>query len=435
MKIIALQAENVKRLSAVEIKPDGNLVVVAGKNGAGKTSVLDSISWAIEGASHIQAEPIRKGAKKAKIRLDLGELIVTRTFSKAKDGEKTTTSLSVESPDGALFRSPQKVLDELLGSLSFDPLGFARAKPAEQVDMLRTLVPDFDFDEADRLNAADYEKRRDVNRRAKELKSVADSIELPDIDFTRIDETALVEELEKAGKHNADIETRKANRGRLERDAGDLVDEADRLDARAAELRKQADEIEKAALEKRAESTDLLEKLASAEALPDPIDTAKIRERISQAREKNELVDERDRKQALEKEVAELEAESEALSESMDERKTAKAKAIAAANLPVPGLAFGAGEVTLAGVPFDQGSDAEQLRASVAIAAALNPKLRVIRIRDGSLLDEDGMKILAELADAQDMQVWIERVDSSGKVGFVIADGHLAGEETGEAAA
>src|SRR5690606_15287184 len=111
-----------------------------------------------------------------------------------------------------------------------------------------------------------------------------------------------------------------------------------------------------------------------------------------------------------------------------------KAKAIAAANLPVPGLSFDADAVTLNGVPFDQGSDAEQLRASVAIAAALNPKLRVIRIRDGSLLDEDGLQLVAELAEQQDMQVWIERVDASGKVGFVIDDGALVKQAEEDAA-
>ncbi len=79
----------------------------------------------------------------------------------------------------------------------------------------------------------------------------------------------------------------------------------------------------------------------------------------------------------------------------------------------------------LNGVPLTQASDAEQLRASLAIAMALNPKLRVIRVRDGSLLDSNAMKIIAEMAETKDFQVWIERVDDSGKVGFVLEDGHV----------
>lgn len=433
MKIIALQAANVKKLTAVEIRPDGNLVVISGKNGAGKTSVLDSISWAIEGASHIQAAPIRKGAKKAKIRLDLGELIVSRTFSKGKDDEKTTTSLSVESPDGAVFRSPQKILDELLGALSFDPLGFARADAKKQVDMVRALVPGFDFAKTDADNAGDYEKRRDVNRSIKDFRAQADAIEVEE-GLAVIDETALVDELEKAGEHNSDIETRKANRERLAGNAHALEEKGRYHEERLESLREQIAAVERQAKEDADAAKLIRKKLADAAELPAPIDTAAIRAKIGDARANNAKWAEADRKRILLEKITALEGTSQAYTDAIEKRTAAKAKAIAEAKLPVPGLSFEADGVTLNGVPFEQGSDAEQLRASVAIAAALNPKLRVIRIRDGSLLDEDGMKLLAELADAQDMQVWIERVDTSGKVGFVIEDGHLAGAGESEGA-
>lgn len=59
MKIVQLKSENVKRISAVEITPDGNVVVVGGKNGAGKSSVLDSIQWALGGEPGAKM-PVRK---------------------------------------------------------------------------------------------------------------------------------------------------------------------------------------------------------------------------------------------------------------------------------------------------------------------------------------------------------------------------------------
>lgn len=37
MKIVKLQAENIKRLVAVEISPAGNVVEITGKNGQGAT--------------------------------------------------------------------------------------------------------------------------------------------------------------------------------------------------------------------------------------------------------------------------------------------------------------------------------------------------------------------------------------------------------------
>jgi len=59
MKIIALEAENVKHLRVVNIQPDGSLVIIGGDNAAGKTCVLDSIEYALNGASAIPAKPIR----------------------------------------------------------------------------------------------------------------------------------------------------------------------------------------------------------------------------------------------------------------------------------------------------------------------------------------------------------------------------------------
>ena len=80
MKIISLTAENIKKLVVVEITPQGNLVEITGKNGAGKTSVLDAIWWALAGASHIQTKPNRTGATNAPRKLYLGEVGVPRTF-------------------------------------------------------------------------------------------------------------------------------------------------------------------------------------------------------------------------------------------------------------------------------------------------------------------------------------------------------------------
>jgi hypothetical protein len=69
-----------------------------------------------------------------------------------------------------------------------------------------------------------------------------------------------------------------------------------------------------------------------------------------------------------------------------------------------------------------------------AIAMAANPELRVLRIKDGSLLDENGLRLVAEMADAGDYQVWIEQVDTSGKVGIVMEDGAIRDAEIQEAA-
>lgn len=471
MKIISLTAENVKKLSVVEITPQGNLVQITGKNGQGKSSVLDSIWWALAGTSHIQAAPIRKGAAEARIVLDLGEITVRRMFKERKvegeDGAEHvdgyTTSIVVENADGSRFPSPQRMLDGLLGALAFDPLAFAQMEAGEQFETLKRFVPGVDFGAIEKANAADYQSRTDINRRAKEARAQAAGIVVPaGTPAEPMDEAALVASLEEAGRTNAEIEKRRGNRanaeaaikGHVEADQklearkeyeltqcrANVTDSCEALQVQIAELQDRLSTLEASLpgrlLEIRSKYDQeiqaerdaahaLRQRLDAAPPLPDPVDTAVIRSRIEQARLVNAHVARAKLRQAAEAQAATLEGESKKLTKAMDKREVDKRAAIAAAKLPVAGIEFGDGAILMNGLPFDQASDAEKLRASVSIAMAMNPKLRVVRVRDGSLLDEDGLALLAKMADDADCQVWIETVRSDGKVGFVLEDGRI----------
>ena len=64
VKITALQAENVKRIKAVQIEPAPNgLTIVGGNNNQGKTSVLDAIAWALGGEKYRPNAAAREGAR------------------------------------------------------------------------------------------------------------------------------------------------------------------------------------------------------------------------------------------------------------------------------------------------------------------------------------------------------------------------------------
>lgn len=432
MKILRLTAENIKRLVAVEITPKGNLVQVTGKNGAGKTSVLDSIWWALAGTTNIQAQPIRKGEDKARIRLDLGdrvvEIIAERTFT-AKGSKLSLTS--VEKGD---IKSPQTLLDSLLGALAFDPLAFSRMEPLEQYDTLRRVSKiEVDFEKLEGLNDSDFAKRTDVGREVKRLRALLESTPLPADPGARIDVAEKLEELRAAGEHNTAIETRKARREQVTLEAGQADQACKRLLNEAAELRNKADALDEEARQASFRATDLREKLAKAGPLPAPIDTAALTLEIQKAEMNNTRVGSFDHARKLREEtaaqLAAKEAEVKILTDTMAGRDQVKRDAITEAKLPVPGLGLEAGAVLYNGVPFEQASDAEKLRVSLAIAVAANPKLKVLRIRDGSLLDSDGLAAIAKLAKDLDYQVWIERVDGSGKVGVVIEDGRVARQE------
>lgn len=481
MKIIRFAAENFKRITVVNITPDGNLVQITGKNGMGKTSVLDGIWAVLESSEALQSVPIRRGADKATLKLELGtggkvELIATRTLRKRKEAAGFTNTLTVETTDGFRAPSPQAAMDKLLGQITMDPLAFTRMDGKRQFDALRSLVPGVDFADLAAKNKSDYDKRTEVNRDAKRARGAAEAVVVPDsiaADATPIDEAALTAELASAGQHNASIQTRKDRRESAAERITALRRDADNNDAsipvmvsshEAARdkaldgIKRHIDELRRqiAALEgdmagvtgdaittianervylqgqakrHRDEADGLQTQIDTAEPLPEPIDVAALTERITTARWTNSAIRLRDQRLGHAAEADRLEAEAKALTDAMAAREKAKADAIAAAELPVEGLGFGDGVVTIDGLPFDQASDAQQLRTSIAIAIATAGPLRVIRVRDGSLLDEDGLKLLAEMADKADMQIWVESVSNGEKVGFVLVDGHLADVE------
>lgn len=420
MKIVQFNAENIKKLRAVEITPKGEIVTIAGRNGQGKSSILDSIWWALTGTSHIQEQPIRKGETKARIRLDLGEIVVERRFT-----ESGGSSLFVDNAEGARYTSPQKMLDALLGELSFDPLAFCRMEPRKQFDELRRVAKvEVDLDKLEGLSRSDFAKRTDVNRDAKAKRAQAEGIIVPaGTPEEPVNEDALVEELQKAGEHNADIEARKTRRESALAAVAFGKQKADEKMAEAVRLRDQAAAVEAEAASLLDSAKELEDRLRGAEELPPPIDLAGVRVRIADARTVNRNVELKKTRAALIEAAEGFEAQARELTASIEARDQAKAAAIATAKMPVEGLSFGDGHVTYNGIPLAQASTAEQLRVSLGIAMAANPKIRVIRIQDGSLLDEDSMAEVAAMAKANDYQVWIERVSTDGKVGIVIEDG------------
>ena len=460
MRIISLYAENFKKLQAIEITPDGNFVQITGKNGQGKSSTLDAIWVALAGLGVAPKRPIRKGAESAKIRLDLGEIIVTRHFKQAESGA-FTTSLTVESAEGARYPSPQKMLDSLIGALSFDPIAFIGMEPKEQFNYCRRFVPDMDFDALARADSADRTRRTEIGRLQTQEESAAVTIVVPaDTPKEEIDVTALTRELADAGSKNLAEQERK-NRydaavekvqalrmraaecpPRIEQDRADRQTRYDRqivdIEMQIRDLRLKADRLKDecdasnkeaaAVLTRHAadfnkEADDLQARIDGAKPFEKLIDTTDLATKIEAARKVNLNVGKLIQRNKHTSTAKTLKQQYDALTAQIAKRETDKRAAIGAAKFPVEGLTFGDGAVLLNEFPLEQASDAEKLRVSVALGMAANPKLKVVFIRNGSLLDEDGLRLVSEMADKQDCQVWLEKVDGSGKVGIVLENG------------
>ena len=391
MRIIKLEASNFKRINAVAIEPDGNVVMITGRNGEGKTSVLDAIWAALSNPRYSEIpKPIKEGEEKAIITLDLEKYIVRRTFTEAG------TRLTVTGLEGAEFKSPQKLLDKLLGSLTFDPLSFIGMKEKEQVDMILQLSStDFDFQGNAEARQGFYDKRTEENRAVTAIgAAIGDEPEK----ITKIDISELQRQMEVSSK--------------LRRDILEQEDKKSRIAERIAELIKDQDAINSYLIE--AKKTIATYK---------PYDELKAD--VDKAIEHNSKAGEWDiwnnSRKSLDVHVEQANIYGNKIKEIDAQKKAALEKF----EFPYEGLSFDDVGVTYNGIPIKQISKAEQIRVSMAIAMAMNPELRVIRIEDGSLLDSTNLKLIAELAEKNDYQVWIEAVDETGEVGIYIEDGNV----------
>lgn len=415
LRILSLEIENFKRIKAARIRPDPTLCVISGRNAQGKSSVLDAIWAALGGKKACPDVPVRKGKGRAIVTLDLGGLVVSRVWNYG--GE--SGYLQVTNSRGERVSSPQAVLDSLIGRIAFDPLAFVQQKPAEQAQVLRTLMG-LDLSDLDRQRKTVYDERTDVNRSVKQLEGQLAGIpevDAPEAELSIADLMAEEETARKAREENDQT------RQRLADDIAGYLEAAERVEQLRAELAEAIEDLDRQsdALE---ESTTLISQLD-----PEP-DLNAIRSRLSEVDQVNARVRARRERAAI---VEDLQANREHSAkltgeiESLDAEASARL-AEASARLPIPGLSLEGDTVTLDGIPLEQASSAQQLRTGLAIGGALHPRLAVARIRDGSLLDADSMQLVHEWAESNDMQVFVERVANGEPVGIVIEDGEVVAD-------
>lgn len=399
MKIISLEAENVKHLKVVRIEPNGSLVVIGGDNEQGKTCVLDSIEYALNGAGSIPTQPIRKGQKKARVVLDLGDIQVVRTFT------TKGTSLIVKNKDGATFPSPQAMLDKLVGELAFDPLEFSKMDVKKQVEVLKQLVG-LDFDKVNAKYKSVFDERTVVNRRGKELKVNLDSMIKHDgVPDTEVSIKELGEQYAKALDNNQRIEIAKR---KVQTDIDELKQLKERVAVLTESIKKQNVVLYKS---KEVNAKVIHAKMADAENINNKV------------RENKAYVD-------VDSELTQLRKKSGSLSTQMTKITEKKTADLAKTKFPIDGLTLEDDGIMFEGIPFGQCSAAQKIRTSVAIGISMNPELRVLLIREGSLLDEKNLAMVAKMADDADVQIWLERVSKGSECQVILEDGEILEPET-----
>lgn len=417
-RILRLVAENIKRIKAIDLSPKGNTVIVGGENDQGKTSFLDCIPYIFAGRRAQCERPIRDGAEEAFILCELDDIVVTRNI-KASGGDY----LKVKNRDGAEQKSPQAILDKLYGEIAFDPLEFSRMDSARQVETLKALVG-LDFSEQDKALEDLTAKRKGANKAARDLEGANREMpEYPEAPAKPIAVADLLDDLGMAQAVNIEIQSKEREIAAQEEELDDI--KADITLAEEAVKRAKAKLAEEVARHGAAQGrlADMVQELGDAKEVPvDP-----IKAKIKDAETINEHVRANAAAADAREELARIKGRAATYTEEMKEIIQTKATALRAVKFPVEGLSFDEEGVTYKGLPFrgDQIGSAVLLRVSVAIGIAMNPELKVLLIRDGSLLDDSSLDMIAGMAEAAEAQVWIERVGKGPECQVIIEDGVL----------
>lgn len=410
LRIINLKAENYKGLRVVDITPTTNVVMITGKNGQGKSSVLDAIYAIFCGgaASRVTQRPIHDGEDWAIASASVGDsvtgevkYVVTRRW---KDNDSGT--VTVMAPDGAKYGSPQKMLDEIIGKLSFDPFAFVSQSAKDQVDTIVGILGDalpFDPAELDRQRRGIFDRRTEVSRDVTKLEGQLAQYAEPadDVPDEELSASELMRDVEAARQSNArrdEVDSIIGSRANAVEDLKRRLEEADSA-LRSAEAHKRT-------LSPFRDVDPILAKLDSIEET-----NRKVRAKLA--------------RQAIANELSDRKAEHAHQTLELQRIDKTKADGIAAAKFPVDGLSFNEDGVTFNKVAFGDCSDSEQARVSIGIGMAGNPELRVMRIDRAESLDSDAIAIIEEMAGDNDYQIWAAKVDEHNGIGFVMELGEV----------
>lgn len=393
--------KNFQKVSFAKIEPSGNLIVLAGKNGAGKTSTNDGLEAVLTGHNGRNIKrPIKDGHGKATIDIKLSDgSTLIRGY--------TPSGTTLKGLDAEGNKFGQKDLDARISSLGIDGRKFISMGEKDQLAALLSIV-DLPFKPAEldaerkRLEA----QRLSVGQQGKALGEAVVDSSLP------TEETS-------AGEIISAI--------RLATDqAAKIKGAEDGLNYAESKVEEITAEIAQLTRQLEGWSAAVNDRQAELESQPLPVDTSALEAQLASVEESNASIRANNQAREQSQRKSELRAEYEALTESIKALDQRKVDGLAQAEMPIEGLNFDDEGVLYQGVPFSRASGREQLIVSCAMIMATNPEIRVIVIRDGNVLDMEGMEILQSMAEATDFQIFIELVkEDKGDEEYFFAEGEL----------
>ena len=432
MHIQHLKISNILGIEHLELDA-GKFVAITGRNGQGKTSVLEAIKATI-GGGH-DATLLRKGAEQGEIVLLLDDGTGIRRRVKA---DKSDTQVKV---DGKLTTKPVDVLRRLADIASVNPVDFLRATKKDRARVLLETMP-LRADESklaelactrltlpegahalaviDAYRKQVYDDRTGTNRAVKEKEATINQLQaaMPDAPGgVEGSEDDLRAQLQAAQDNRDDV------LGRITTKLDGLKTEAsiriqginDRLAAEIEALRKSAqagiDAARASLAENEAKAAAARENAhAKFTAAATPLNaaiSAIVANRDAAAKRQATL----STISTVQEELEELRRDAERQTGALEQIDAYKLDLLN--SLPIPGLEVRDGDIFRDGVQFDRLNQAQQVSIAVEVAKLRSGELGVMCLDGVECLDAESMEALKASAAESGLQLFVSRVSDS----------------------
>lgn len=409
VKINKLEIENVKRVKAVMIEPTANgLTILGGNNNQGKTSVLDSIAWALGGNKFKPSKPTREGSMNPpSLRVELSNGLIVERKGKNSD-------LKVTDPSGG--RAGQQLLDSFVEEFALNLPKFMESTPKEKAATLLRIIG-----VGDKLYALDnqesqlYNERLTIGRVADQKKKfAAEQPQYPEAPNDLVSIADLITQQQAILARNGENAQKRLNQEKIK-------NELHQSEARLAQL-KEAFAAEEAVHEKL-----MGDYIIANKSIEDLVDesTAEIEQSIANIEEINRKVRANLDKAKAEEDAAEFAAKYEALSVEIQKVRDERSQLLESADLPLPGLSVEDGELVFEGQKWDNMSGSQQLRISTAIVRKLKPDCGFVLLDKLEQMDLPTLTEFGQWLESVGLQAIATRVSSGEECQIIIEDGYV----------
>ena len=475
MKTTKIQIRNLYGIR--ERTLDGKSVEISGPKGAGKTSVLDAIRFALTNRSERDCI-VRQGADEGEILIETNTgLSIDRKISSAKG------SGTVKVRNGQMIQSrPAEFLSSIFVPLQLNPVDFTQMSRQEKNRVILSLI-EFPWDmkwiqeqfgeipqgvdysqhilqvlnDIQAENGAYFQSRQNVNRDIRTKQAFIEDISKAIPSGYNYDKWSSYpvadkyQELEKTRALNSRIERAKAFRagyegkirgfaaqrdmdlaaldGQISREREAIVGNIERLRAEIQSQQEKLDGLQSKREDKAkvitseydANVAQLNADTGVADQYADRavMDATALEQEIQTADAMRRHLNEYQRMVQMQGEVETLSEESQELTRKIELARELPAKILAEAKLPVEGLTVENGVPLIHGLPISNLSDGELLELCVDISVCKPGQLEIILIDGAERLDKESREKLYAKCKAKGLQLIATRVSDSDEMEVV----------------